>query len=102
MGNVITLEAKITRAFKTSMEVMVNVFTENIPAGTKKQTNTAFLTYVALDESGNTTEVPSLEPITKEEIELYDGALRRRQLRLVLAGRMKPQEATELKAIFGL
>lgn len=102
MGDVITLEAKITRAFKTSMEVMVSVFTENIPAGTKKHTNSAFLTYVALDENGKPAEVPGLEPITDEEKELYNGALRRRQLRLVLAGRMKPHEANELKAIFGI
>lgn len=102
MGDVITLEAKITRAFKTSMEVMVSVFTENIPAGTKKHTNTAFLTYVAIDDKAKPVEIPALEPETTEEEELFAGALRRRQLRLVLAGRMKPQEATELKAIFGL
>lgn len=102
MGNVITLEAKVTRAFRTSMEVMVNVFSENIPKGTKEKTNSAFLTYVAIDENARPVEVPDLIPETDEEKELYAGALRRRQLRLVLAKRMKPQDANELKSIFGL
>lgn len=100
LGNVITLEAQVTRAFNSSIEVMVNVFSENIPAGTKANTNNAFLTFVAVDQSGRPIEVPELKPDTDEEIALYEGALRRRQLRLVLAGRMKPEEATELRAIF--
>ncbi len=102
LGNVITLEAKITRSFTSSMEVVVRVFSENIPAGLKMNTNQAFLTFVAVDQSGRPIEVPVSVPETLEEIEFYEGALRRRQLRLVLAGRMKPEEATELKAIFGI
>lgn len=102
LGNVVTLQAKITRAFNSSMEVVVNVFCENIPAGTKIHTNSAFLTFVAVDQTGRPIEVPTVEPETDEEKELYAGALRRRQLRLVLANRMKPEEATELKAIFGM
>lgn len=102
MGDVITLEAKVTRAFRTSMEVMVNVYSENIPKGTKKHTNSAFLTYVAIDDEGRPVPVPEVAPETDEEKELFASALRRRQLRLVLAKRMKPEDATELKAIFGL
>lgn len=102
LGNVVTLQAKITRAFNSSMEVVVNVFCENIPAGTKIHTNSAFLTFVAVDQTGRPIEVPTVEPETDEEKELYAGALRRRQLRLVLANRMKPEDATELKAIFGM
>lgn len=100
LGNVVTLEAKITRAFNTSMEVVVDVFSENIPAGQKSKTNQAFLTFVAVDQSGRPIEIAEAIPETDLENELFDGALRRRQLRLVLAGRMKPAEATELKAIF--
>jgi hypothetical protein len=44
--------------------------------------------------------VPALEPETEEETKRFDGALRRRQLRLILAGKMKPEDATELKALF--
>lgn len=100
LGYVITLEAQITRGFNSSMEVMVNVCSENIPAGTKENTNNAFLTFVAVDQSGRPIEVPEVTPETDEEKELYNSALRRRQLRLVLGGRMKPDEATELQAIF--
>lgn len=100
LGHVVTLEAQVTRSFNSSMEVMVNVFSENIPAGTKENTNSAFLTFVAVDQSGRPIEVPELIPNTEHETELFNGALRRRQLRLVLAGRMKPDEAKELQAIF--
>ncbi len=100
LGHVVTLEAQVTRSFNSSMEVMVNVFSENIPAGTKENTNSAFLTFVAVDQSGRPIEVPELIPNTEQETELFNGALRRRQLRLVLAGRMKPDEAKELQAIF--
>jgi acyl-CoA hydrolase len=55
---------------------------------------------VALDRNGSPLKVPALNPETPEEIKRFDGALRRRQLRLVLAGKMKPDEATELKALF--
>lgn len=100
LGNVITLEAKITRAFNTSMEVIVEVYSENIPAGTKTKTNQAFLTFVAVDQSGRPIEIVEAIPETEREKELFDHALRRRQLRLVLAGRLNPQEASELKNLF--
>jgi acyl-CoA hydrolase len=100
LGNVVTLEAKITRAFNTSMEVAINVYSENIPAGTKVNTNQAFLTFVAVDQSGRPIEIAEAIPETEQEKILFEGALRRRQLRLVLAGRMKPADASELKAIF--
>ncbi|UYZ64021.1 acyl-CoA thioesterase [Hymenobacter weizhouensis] len=100
LGNVVTLEAQVTRAFSSSMEVHINVWAEDIPSGTKFKSNEAFFTFVAVDQSGRPIDVPEAAPETEEEIRLYDGALRRRQLRLVLGGRMKPQEATELKALF--
>lgn len=102
LGNVVTLEAKVTRAFSSSMEVHIVVFAEDIPTGKKVMSNQAFFTFVAVDQSGKAIDVPEAIPETEEEIRLYDGALRRRQLRLVLAGRMKPSEANELKSIFDL
>lgn len=102
LGDVVTLEAKVTRAFTTSMEVVVTVYSENIPAGTKYQTNQAFLTFVAVDQSGRPIEIADAIPETEEEKAYYEAALRRRQLRLILAGRMKPHDASELKAIFDL
>jgi acyl-CoA hydrolase len=84
------------------MEVHIDVWAEDIPSGTKLKTNEAFFTFVAVDQSGRPIDVPEALPETPEEIALYDGALRRRQLRLVLAGRMKPSDAAELKAMFEL
>lgn len=100
IGQVVTLEAKVTRAFNSSMEVFVKVTAEDIVTGKKVSTNTAFLTFVAVDQVGNPIHVPELVPETEEEKEHYAGALRRRQLRLVLAGRLKPNEATELRSLF--
>jgi acyl-CoA hydrolase len=100
LGDVITIEAKVTRAFTTSVEVRMDVFAENIPSGTRNKSNEAYYTFVALDQDGHTIPVPPLLPETDGEIELYEGALRRRQLRLILGGKMKPDDATELKALF--
>ena len=100
LGNVVTLEAKVTRAFNSSMEVHIVVYAEDIPSGKKVKSNQAFFTFVAVDQLGNPIDVPDAVPETEEEVKLYEGALRRRQLRLVLAGRMKPSEANELKSIF--
>ncbi|MBX9808038.1 MAG: acyl-CoA thioesterase, partial [Flavobacteriaceae bacterium] len=73
---------------------------QNIPSGSKEKSNEAYYTFVAIDQSGRTIPVPELIPETELEVKLFEGALRRRQLRLVLAGRMKASEATELKALF--
>jgi acyl-CoA hydrolase len=100
LGNVVTLQAQVTRAFASSMEVHIDVWAEDIPSGTKMKTNEAFFTFVAVDQSGRPIDVPEALPKTPDEIALYEGALRRRQLRLVLAGRMKPSDAAELKAMF--
>jgi acyl-CoA hydrolase len=100
LGNVVTMEAKVARAFNSSMEVHIEVWAEDFTSGTKLKTNEAFFTFVAVDQVGNPIDVPELIPETDREVELYEGALRRRQLRLVLAGRLKPQEATELKNLF--
>lgn len=102
LGNVIMLSAHVTRAFNSSMEVHIEVFAEDIPSNKKFKSNEAFFTFVAVDQLGNPIDVPELIPETEREKELYEGALRRRQLRLVLAGRMKPHEADELRSIFNL
>jgi len=101
-GNVVTLNAFVTRAFNSSMEVYISVTAEDIPSGKKTETNTAFFTFVAVDQTGRPIDVPEAIPETDFEKELYDGALRRRQLRLVLGKRMKPEDAKELKSIFKL
>lgn len=100
LGDVVTLESKVTRAFSSSMEVLIEVWAENIPAGKKYKCNEAFYTFVAVDQMGTPITVPELKPETEEEVKFFDGALRRRQLRLILAGRMKPDDANELKSLF--
>jgi acyl-CoA hydrolase len=100
LGNVVTLKAKVTRAFSSSMEVRIDVTAEDIPSATLIESNSAYFTFVAVDQLGRPIDVPEVEPETEEEKGLYEGALRRRQLRLILAGRMNPQDAKELKSIF--
>jgi len=100
LGDVITIEAQVTRAFNTSVEVRLSVWAENIPSGSRVKSNEAYYTFVALDQNGKIIAVPAIEPQTEEEQKLYDGALRRRQLRLILGGKMKANDATELKALF--
>lgn len=102
LGNVVTLQARVTRAFTTSMEVYIEVYAEDIPANSKINTHRAFFTFVAVDDKGKPVQVPKLIPLSKSEEELFDGALRRRQLRLILGKRMDPKDASELKSLFDL
>ena len=102
LGNVVTLTAKATRSFNSSVEIRIDVDAENIPEGKKVASNSAYFTFVAVDKNSNPVEVPEVIPETDDEKELYDGALRRRQLRLILSRRMKPQDANELKSIFDI
>lgn len=100
IGNVVHIEAKVSRAFTTSMEVHLAVWGEDPIHQYKYKSNEAYYTFVALDPNGKPRPVPSMTPETDGENKLFESALRRRQLRLILGGKMKPGEATELKALF--
>ncbi|WP_313112230.1 acyl-CoA thioesterase [Aequorivita sediminis] len=100
LGSVVTVEAKVSRAFKSSMEVYMDVFIEDRESGEKSLSNEAIYTFVAVDEMGHPVRVPELIPETELEKERFAAALRRKQLSLVLAGKMKPKDAIELKSIF--
>ncbi|MFC7523792.1 acyl-CoA thioesterase [Parapedobacter sp. GCM10030251] len=100
LGDVISIEAQVTRAFNTSVEVRLVVSAQNIPSGTKVRSNEAFYTFVAIDQNGRTIAVPQLIPETDEEKKLYNEALQRRELRLVLGGKLKPKDAKELQNLF--
>ncbi|HQV38399.1 MAG: acyl-CoA thioesterase [Flavobacteriales bacterium] len=100
LGDMVTIKAHVSRAFSTSMEVWADVWTENQFSGERIKCNSAIYTFVAIDEQGKPVPVPPVVPVTEEEKIRFDGALRRRQLRLILAGKMKPMEASELKALF--
>ena len=100
LGNAVHIEAKITRAFNSSMEVHLKVWGEDITQQYRYKSNEAYYTFVALDPNGKPRPVPSMIPETDGEKKLFEGALRRRQVRLILGGKMKPDDATELKALF--
>jgi acyl-CoA hydrolase len=100
LGSVVTVEAKVSRAFNTSMEVFLDVWVEDRESGKREKANEGIYTFVAVDEFGNPVKVPEIIPETPLEIERFNAALRRKQLSLVLAGKMKPKDATELKALF--
>ncbi|WP_179334033.1 acyl-CoA thioesterase [Winogradskyella costae] len=100
LGSVVMIEAKVSRAFSSSMEVYMDVWIEDRESGDRIKANEAIYTFVAVDETGRPVRVPELVPETELEIQRFDAALRRKQLSLLLAGKMKPDEATELKALF--
>ena len=100
LGDFVTIKSHVSRAFGTSMEVWSDVWVEDQVTGAKIACNSAIYTFVAVDQAGRAVAVPEVIPETEEQQKRYDGALRRRQLRLILSGKMKPGEATELKALF--
>lgn len=100
LGNAVHIEAKITRAFTTSMEIHLVVWGEELLQEYRYKSNEAYYTFVALDPNGKPRKVPGIIPETEEEIGLFESALRRRQLRLILGGKMKVEEANELRALF--
>jgi acyl-CoA hydrolase len=100
LGSVVMIEAKVSRAFNSSMEVYMDVWIEDRESGECVKANEAIYTFVAVDETGRPIKVPELVPETELEKQRFDAALRRKQLSLLLAGKMKPSEATELKALF--
>jgi acyl-CoA hydrolase len=99
-ASIVTLEAKVSRAFSSSMEIFVDVFVEDPVTGLREKCNEAIYTFVAVDQNGGPIQVPELIPETDEEITRFEGALRRKQLSLILAGKMDPKEANELKKLF--
>lgn len=100
LGSVVTVEAAVSRAFNSSMEIFIDVWVEDRESGKRSKANEAIYTFVAVDETGSPIQIPPLEPETELEKERFAAALRRKQLSLVLAGKMQPAEATELKALF--
>jgi acyl-CoA hydrolase len=84
VGELIVLQSQVNRAFRTSVEVGVEVFSENFVTGERKHTTTAFLTFVALDSEGHPAPVPPLIVKTSEERRRYREAGERRKARLAL------------------
>lgn len=100
VGSVVTLEAKVSRTFRSSMEIFVDVWVEDRESQERTKVNEGIYTFVAVDSKGTPVKVPTITPETDLEKERFEGALRRKQLSLVLAKKMLPSEATELKNLF--
>jgi len=101
LGEVITLEASVTRAFSTSVEIYVEVFASDVKGQNPRRCNHAYFTFVALDDSRKTpVDVPPVLPLSSEEQTLYESAARRREIRLILSGRIKAKDATDLRKFF--
>jgi acyl-CoA hydrolase len=100
LADIVTMTAKVSRVFKSSMEVFIDVFVEDNKTGKQTKCNEAIYTFVAIDENNKPTRIPKLAPETEEEKTRFTGALRRKQLSLVLGGKMKASDATELRNLF--
>ena len=101
LGEVITLECSVVRAWTTSVEVFVEVWAADVRGKNRHRCNHAYFTFVGLDAfTKKPMGIPAVQPVAEAEQARYDAAERRREIRLILAGRMKPDEATNLKALF--
>ncbi len=82
LGEIVTLRASVNRVFTTSMEVGVQVTAHGKDGNPSRRSNTAYLTFVAIDERGTPVLVPPVVPVTEDEKRRFDEALQRRELRL--------------------
>lgn len=96
-GEVVVIESQVNRAFQTSMEVELNVWAENPREETHRKCNRAYYTFVALSESDQPAPVPEIHPETDLEKQRYEEAAKRREIRLVLAGRLDLSDVTSIK-----
>jgi uncharacterized protein (TIGR00369 family) len=82
IGNLLTVQAEVTWAGRTSMETRILVTAEDLLAGTITHTNTAYFVYVALDDDGRPSEIPPLICQTDDERQLYEEGASRQARRL--------------------
>ena len=99
LGNVITIEGKVTRTFNSSLEIYLSVWGEDLMRQEKYLSNEAYFNFVAIDSLGKPCKVPAIIPESETEKAMYEDALRRRQLRLLLAGKLKLEDEQNLKSI---
>lgn len=97
LGEIVTLEAWVNRAFGTSLEVEISVEAENLSKKERRQCNHAYFTFVAVDEHGQPTPVDPIYPETDLEKKRYERAAMRRELRLHLKGRLSLKDTVYLK-----
>ncbi len=101
LGSIVILEARVTRTFTSSLEIRIDVQIESLTTGERRASNTAYYTFVAVDQSGSPIPVKAVMPETEAEQAMHRDAQKRRELRLLLAGRIQPEEAQQVKEMFG-
>jgi acyl-CoA hydrolase len=89
IGELVRLKSQVNRVFRTSMEVGVKVWVENLQSGAMRHTSSAYLTFVGLDAAGNKVILPPIVPETEEELRRYEQAAERRAYRLALKAKTK-------------
>ena len=87
IGELVILKSTVNRVFRTSMEVGVKVFVENMRTGLVRHTSSAYLTFVAIDTGGDRVPLPQVMPESDEERRRYEAAGERRKYRLQLRGK---------------
>ena len=97
-SEIVTLQSQVNRAFRTSMEIEITVDAENPRTGTKRRCNRAYYTFVAVGPDGKTVPVPQVTPVTDEEKDRFEQALRRREFRLFMAGRLTPEQIDDFRS----
>jgi acyl-CoA hydrolase len=100
LSNIVHIEGKVSRAFSSSMEIYIRVWGEDLLHQYRYDSNEAYFTFVALDPNGKPRKVPAVIPETDEEKRLYEGALQRRQIRLLLSGKLKMEDVPDINALF--
>ena len=89
VGQLVLLRSSVNRVFRTSMEVGVKVFVEDLLTGELSHTSSAYLTFVAIDSHGGCVPVPPVIPETRDEKRRFEDAARRRSERLALRARSR-------------
>jgi acyl-CoA hydrolase len=89
VGELVRLKSQVNRVFRTSMEVGVKVWVENLESGKLKHTSSAYLTFVALDRAGNRVVLPPIVPETEREKRRFEEAAQRRAYRLAIKDRTR-------------
>lgn len=82
LGDLVVMKASVNYVGRTSMEVGVRVEAEDMITGNRRHTNSAYLTFVAVDERGRPVEIPSVVPESVDEQRRFQAAQDRRRLRL--------------------
>lgn len=89
IGQLLTLKSSVNRVFRTSMEVGVKVWVEDLRTGVVRHTSSAYLTFVAVDQNHQRVPVAPVIPESKDEKRRYEEAGLRREHRLAMRERSR-------------